>query len=85
MIQTPCLGAGRAPWAYALGWDCLGEGVPRLRSLGLPPVKTQYIIQSLSQKKVYSMNNSKEDAKSLCGKPAELTRTVKCFVLFSNL
>lgn len=68
MIQTPCLGAVRAPWAYGLGWDCLGEGVPRLGSLGLPPVKTQYIIQSLSQKNFYSVNNNKEDAKSLSGK-----------------
>lgn len=70
MIQTPCLGAVRAPWAYALGWDCLGEGVPRLRCLGLPPVKTQYIIQSLSQKLFlfYIMYNSEEDAKAFRGK-----------------
>ena len=76
MIQTPCLGAVRAPWAYALGWDSLGEGVPRLRCLGLPPVKTQYIIQSLSQKLsffffFFFLNityNSEEDAKALSGK-----------------
>lgn len=68
MIQTPCLGAVRAPWAYALGLDCLGEGVPRLRCLGLPPVKTQYIIQSLSQNLFYIMYNSEEDAKALSGK-----------------
>ena len=83
MIPTPCLGAGRAPWAYALGWDSLGEGVPRLRSLGLPPVKTQYIIQSLSQKKIYSVNNSKEDAKISEWERVEPTRTVS--VLFSFL
>lgn len=84
VIPTPCLGAGRALWAYyALGWDSLGEGVPRLRSLGLPPVKTQYIIQSLSQKKFIAWTARKMQ-KSLSGKRVESTRTVSvlfCFLI----
>lgn len=50
VIPTPCLGVVRTPWAYALGRDLVGERKPRLRCMGYPAAKRQYIIESLNQR-----------------------------------
>lgn len=55
MIPTPCLGVIRTPWAYALGRDLVGERKPRLRCMGYPAAKRQYIIESLSQRCLYQL------------------------------
>lgn len=54
------MGERRTPLAYALSRDMVGERKPRLRCMGYPAAKTQYIIENLSQK--VDINN-KEDAR----------------------
>lgn len=62
MIPIPCMGVVRTPLAYALGWDLVGERKPRLRYMGYPAAKTQYIIEKSKPNHVYINYNNEEDA-----------------------
>lgn len=59
VILAPCLGGVRALWAYALGRGLVAERKPRLRCMGYPAAKTQYIIESLSQRCSYQLQRGR--------------------------